>query len=318
MAKIKEKWIEDGAVAVGKLKTDTTPSAGQIPEVNSTDPTKVDWVDKPSGGTDGKDVKVSAGDTTAGFLDGKIVIDAGKLTKTKQNAGANETLLFGIGADVFDKTTDDTDDITEGTKKFYSDSLVSTYLGTQKGAANGLAELGADSKVPAAQLPSYVDDVLEYDNQAAFPATGETGKIYVAKDTNITYRWSGTVYVEISASLALGETSATAYRGDRGKIAYDHSQTAHAPSDAEANLTEVTEVLTLDATDISNKYKDLTNVPAFATAVLVTPVGGPQQQYTVDFTIITDGAANKRLNWSTLGLDGVLEATDKLMVHYSY
>ena len=55
-----------------------------------------------------------------------------------------------------------------------------------------------DGKVPASQLPSYVDDVLEYDTMSAFPATGESGKIYVAKDTNLTYRWSGTQYVEIS------------------------------------------------------------------------------------------------------------------------
>ena len=93
-----------------------------------------------------------------------------------------------------------------------------------------------DGTVPANQLPSYVDDVLEYANLAAFPTTGVSGKIYVALDTNLTYRWSGTTYVEISASLALGETAATAYRGDRGKTAYDHSQTAHAPADAEKNV----------------------------------------------------------------------------------
>ncbi|MGV8961793.1 MAG: beta strand repeat-containing protein [Candidatus Saccharimonadaceae bacterium] len=81
--------------------------------------------------------------------------------------------------------------------------------------------------IPSSYLPSYVDDVLEYVALVNFPVTGESGKIYVATDTNLTYRWSGTVYTEISASLALGETSATAYRGDRGKIAYDHSQTAH-------------------------------------------------------------------------------------------
>lgn len=98
-----------------------------------------------------------------------------------------------------------------------------------KGAVNGLAELDEFGKVPSAQLPAFVDDVLEFDNLASFPATGETGKIYVAKDTNLTYRWSGTQYVEISASLALGETSSTAYRGDRGKIAYDHSQATGNP-----------------------------------------------------------------------------------------
>ena len=84
-------------------------------------------------------------------------------------------------------------------------------------------------KIPASQLPAYVDDVLEFANLASFPATGESGKIYIAIDTNITYRWTGTGYAEISASLALGETSSTAYRGDRGKIAYDHSQTIGNP-----------------------------------------------------------------------------------------
>ena len=77
-------------------------------------------------------------------------------------------------------------------------------------------------KVPAAQLPSYVDDVEEYSSTSAFPATGETGKIYVAIDTNKTYRWGGSSYVEISESLALGETSTTAYPGNLGKATTDH------------------------------------------------------------------------------------------------
>ncbi len=86
------------------------------------------------------------------------------------------------------------------------------------------AELDWAWKVPSAQLPSYVDDVIEVADFASLPVTWETWKIYVTLDTNLTYRWSGTVYVEISASLALWETSATAYRWDRGKAAYDHSQ----------------------------------------------------------------------------------------------
>ena len=95
---------------------------------------------------------------------------------------------------------------------------------SEKGQPGGLAELDDTGHVPVSQLPSYVDDVQEYASRSAFPATGESGKIYVATDTNLTYRWSGSGYVEISPSLALGETSATAYRGDRGKAAYDHSQ----------------------------------------------------------------------------------------------
>lgn len=86
-----------------------------------------------------------------------------------------------------------------------------------------------DGKVPSSQLPAYVDDVLEFANLSNFPTTGESGKIYIAIDTNVTYRWTGTGYAEISASLALGETANTAYRGDRGKIAYDHSQTTGNP-----------------------------------------------------------------------------------------
>lgn len=90
-----------------------------------------------------------------------------------------------------------------------------------KGQPGGLAELDSTGKVPAAQLPSYVDDVLEFSTKAQFPQTGETGKIYVAKDTNLTYRWTGTQYLEISQSLALGETPSTAYPGDKGKANRD-------------------------------------------------------------------------------------------------
>lgn len=113
------------------------------------------------------------------------------------------------------------------------DSLTNTDVGlgnvtndaqvkrSEMGVANGVATLDTTGKVPSSQLPSYVDDVLEYDNLAAFPTTGEAGKIYVAKDTNKTYRWSGTAYVEISESLALGETTGTAYEGNKGKANAD-------------------------------------------------------------------------------------------------
>ena len=101
-------------------------------------------------------------------------------------------------------------------------------------APNGIAGLGDDGKIAAAQLPSYVDDVVEgYYHEGAFysdPAhreqiTPESGKVYIDAETNITYRWSGHSYAPIGSDLALGETQSTAYRGDRGKIAYDHSMT---------------------------------------------------------------------------------------------
>jgi hypothetical protein len=77
--------------------------------------------------------------------------------------------------------------------------FVRSLIAALSGAALGLATLDASSKVPAAQLPAYVDDILEFANLAAFPATGESGVIYVALDTNRTYRWSGTAYVVIAA-----------------------------------------------------------------------------------------------------------------------
>ena len=92
------------------------------------------------------------------------------------------------------------------------------------GAANGVASLDAGGRIPASQIPGGFDNIDEYDSLADFPETGEEGKIYVTRDTNLTYRWTGTQYVEISPSLALGETATTAYRGDRGKAAYEHSQ----------------------------------------------------------------------------------------------
>lgn len=101
---------------------------------------------------------------------------------------------------------------------------LNTFKGL-KGQKNGLAELDSSGKVPSSQLPSYVDDVIEgfYYNSKFYEEeshtteiTGESGKIYTDIKTNKTYRWSGTAYTEISASLALGETSSTAYPGNLG------------------------------------------------------------------------------------------------------
>ena len=94
-----------------------------------------------------------------------------------------------------------------------------------RGVKNGVASLDANGLVPSSQLPSYVDDVLEFDKKADFPTTGETGKIYVDKLTNLTWRWGGTAYVEISPSIAIGTTSSTAFAGDKGQTAYTHAVT---------------------------------------------------------------------------------------------
>lgn len=123
----------------------------------------------------------------------------------------------------------------------------------QKGQNSGLAELDSGGKVPSSQLPAYIDDVLTYANFAALPGTGTTGIIYITEDDNKTYRWSGSAYVEISSSLALGETNSTAYRGDRGKIAYDHSQlTSGNPHNVTKSDVGLSNVPNTDATQRSN------------------------------------------------------------------
>lgn len=120
---------------------------------------------------------------------------------------------------------------------------------SEKGVANGIATLGADGKVPSAQLPSFVDDVLEFANLALFPATGETGKIYIALDTNITYRWSGSVYVSIDSGSVTSVNSKTGVvtlvKADIGLANADNTSDANKPVstaqqtalDAKANLS---------------------------------------------------------------------------------
>ena len=77
--------------------------------------------------------------------------------------------------------------------------------------------------IAAGNLPSYVDDVLEYASLSKFPTAGESGKIYTALDTNKIYRWSGSAYVVISETIALGTTHSSAGYGDESRAAYNHS-----------------------------------------------------------------------------------------------
>lgn len=164
----------------------------------------------------------------------------GKLLQAGATAGSMQWVaptkaMVGLG------NADNTSDANKPVSTAQQTALDKKLDKTLKGAANGLAELDSTGKVPAAQLPSYVDDISEgylsggkFYKESAHTTVinGETGKIYVDIPSNKTYRWSGSAFVVISETLALGETSSTAYRGDRGKIAYDHSQKAHARADA--------------------------------------------------------------------------------------
>ena len=152
---------------------------------------------------------------------------------------------------------------------------------SEMGAANGVATLGSDGKVPSSQLPSYVDDVIEgyyynskFYKEAAHTTliTGESDKIYVDLSSDKTYRCSNVTnqtYTQIKGDLALGETSSTAYRGDRGKIAYDHSQSTHARTDAtKTEASETNGNIKINGTD-TTVYTHPTTTAVNAAAVKV-------------------------------------------------
>lgn len=113
-----------------------------------------------------------------------------------------------------------------------SASDVSAVPTSDLGVAGGVATLDANGKVNSSQLPASVDDIVEAATMSDFPAQGESNKIYVARDTNLCYRWGGSAYVEISPSLALGTTHNTAFYGDYGNAAYEHSQLTGASGQA--------------------------------------------------------------------------------------
>lgn len=147
---------------------------------------------------------------------GEVTGVKGNAESTYRRGNVNLTPThLGLG------NVDNTSDLNKPVSTAQQTALDGKVSISSVGSANGVAELDANGRVPSSQLPSYVDDVLEYADLAHFPATGESGKIYIAEDTNKTYRWSGSVYVEISESLALGETSSTAYAGNKGKANAD-------------------------------------------------------------------------------------------------
>jgi hypothetical protein len=214
-----------------------------------------------------------------------------KLLVGRYNDYTNNTALFIVGNGTSDSDRKNAFEVLQnGTAKLGGDFVVTNkdIAGitttcipvSQKGAALGVAELGADGKVPSYQLPSYV---IEYSAKSSFPVTGESGKIYIETSTSKTWRWSGTQYVEISSSMTLGETSATAYRGDRGKIAYDHSQAAHAPSDAEKNVQSDWSV-TDTSSDAYIKNKPTIPTDTNTTYDLSAPADKTNGNVTIDLT----------------------------------
>lgn len=198
-------------------------------------------------------------------------------------------------------------------------------------APNGIAGLGDDGKIAAAQLPSYVDDVVEgYYHEGAFysdPAhreqiTPESGKVYMDAETNITYRWSGHSYAPIGSDLALGETQSTAYRGDRGKIAYDHSMTKEGnPHGTKAADIGYTDNKGLGAANLQGAMdaaaQKATDAQKSADAALeaITKIGHtidavPSQNGTLTYTGSEQSPTWNSYNPETMTMGGVTKGTD--------
>lgn len=145
---------------------------------------------------------------------------------------------------------------------------------SEKGAANGVATLDASGLVPTAQLPSYVDDVLEAADFEAFPASGETGKIYVALDNNKTYRWSGSAYIYITSGAVdsvAGKTGVvTLVKADVGLANVDNTSDADKPVSTATQTALNTKQATLGYTPV-NKAGDTISGDLLNTAAYSAP-----------------------------------------------
>lgn len=158
--------------------------------------------------------------------------------------------------------------------------------------------------IAAANLPSYVDDVLEYASFSNFPTTGESGKIYTALDTNKIYRWSGSAYVVISETIALGTTHATAGYGDESRAAYNHSTSTGNP--------HKTTKADLGLGNVENKSSatirgELTSANVTTALGYTPPKTDTNTHYT---TRIVAGAANGTANAATTNGNTHINVTD--------
>lgn len=264
--------------------------------------------DATGSGTTAVTLTLAASGVTAGTYR-SVTVDA----KGRVTAGTNPTTLSGYGitdaqpldadltaiaglagtSGLLKKTGADTWTLDTATYLTgITSGQVTTALGytpensANKGAANGYASLDATGKVPSAQLPSFVDDVLEYANLAAFPATGTAGVIYVALDTNRTYRWGGSVYVEIAASpgttdsltegsvnLYFTQARARASISVSGSLSYNSSTGVLSFTDAVTSVAGKTGAVTLAKGDVGLGNVENTALSTWAGSANITTLG---------------------------------------------
>lgn len=219
-------------------------------------------------------VYCDVGDLVSCLTDGTTIIafaakDAQRVADDLNKIGLVYTAGAGITIDENNKINAD---VTESDIQTLSSQIAgkadSSHTHTAEDTTSGVFSIDRIPTIPASKLsgmipnemlPSYVDDVAE-GTLNTFPTTGETGKIYVDTSTNKTYRWSGSQYVEISESLALGETSSTAFRGDRGKVAYNHTSRTDNPHNVTPSQIGAAEE------DHTHSVNDLTDMPSWSKA----------------------------------------------------
>ena len=296
--------------------------------------------------TTSKDGLMSSEDKTK--LDGiasganKTVVDS-SLSSSSTNPVQNKVINSALAGKVPTSRTVNGKALSSNIVLSASD--VNAIPSSQKGTAGGVATLDSSGFILSSQLPPSVDEILEgylynnafyEDEEHDVEIEAQSSKIYVDLNNNLTYRWSGTAYVEISKSLAIGETSSTAFRGDRGKIAYNHSQAAHARTDA----TNVADSSTNGNILVNGSQVNVYTHPSYtqrssglykitvdgsghvsgATAVTksdITALGIPAQDTNTTYTVATTSKDGLMSSEDKTKLDGIASGANKY-THPSY
>lgn len=250
--------------------------------------------------------------------------------------GSGMTPSFTIGSGIYSAVINSQGVSIDGSPIYWSKNVINPsgkpyYLySTLLGAVNGVASLNEIGKIPTSQLPSYVSDVLEFASFDRFPTKGEANKIYIALDTNKTYRWGGTVYVEIGSSLALGETSETAYAGDKGKRNADNITTLQSEKlnrKSGLSVTPETLVYACEAGGAESSYVDKyiqASLENIGNSIPITATNGaiygrssqvsedPEIAHVLSYELITKAYADKSYEGKIKVINAVLTENEDL------
>jgi len=217
----------------------------------------------------------------------KVRIQGGIAISTET---AERALIIDASGDVKSSSVTDVElGRLSGISDNIQDQLDDKIESSEKGAANGVVPLNGSSKIDATYLPSYVDDVLEYADFASLPAEGETGKIYVTLDDNKAFRWTGSIYLEISPSEVVS------VNGQTGIVVLDTDDIDEGSTNlyfTEERAQDAVAAALIDSSSIDFTYDDVENE---ITAV-VLPAG-------VDHDQLQNFIADEHVDHSTVEIE---------------